>query len=267
MGATLLRYPRLAGLYIAQMVKSRLEYRGDFAIASLASLLTQASGLAVVGVIFANIPFLRGWSRAEVFFIYGFALLAQSLFESVADGLYWFSDRYINRGEMDRVLLRPLNPLFQVLLENFNLEWVPDFALGAVILALSGRALGISFGPLEILLLAGMLAGAALVLLGLFVALAAVSFWAEDRIGVLPPIYNLMAFGRYPITIYGRAVRFLLSWVLPFGFVAFYPSTGFLGREDFRIFFWGTPVIGLAVFALGYGVWRIGLGKYKSTGS
>jgi ABC-2 type transport system permease protein len=253
--------------YIAQMVKTRLHYRGDFILETVASLLSQATGLAVVGIIFENVPILRSWSRAEVFFIYGFALMSQSIFGAVAQGFYWFADKYVIRGEFDRVLLRPLNPLFQVLLENFNLEWIPDLILGAVILALAGSTLGLHFGPVEFLILGVMLLGAALVLAGLFLALASVSFWAEDRVGILPPVYNLMAFGRYPLTIYQRAIQVLLSWVLPFGFVAFYPSTGFLGRDEFSAFFWGTPLAGLVVFSLGYLVWRIGVRHYTSTGS
>jgi ABC-2 type transport system permease protein len=263
----LARHLRLAVLYAAQMVKTRLQYRGDFLVGSLASLLSQASGLAVVGIIFANVQVLADWTRAEVFFVYGFAILAQALFEAVADGFYWFSDRYVIRGEFDRVLLRPLNPLFQVLLENFNLEWIPDAALGGTILATAWGSLGLPFGPLDAALLALMLAGSLLVFLGIFLALAATAFWAEDRVGILPPVYNLMAFGRYPLTIYGRGIRALLSWVLPFGFIAFYPSTGFLGRGDFRAFFWGTPAAGLVSFGLGYLLWRAGIRRYTGTGS
>ena len=262
-----LRYLRLAVLFTGQTVKVRLHYRGDFFIGCLASLLSQATGLAVVGIIFTNVPALRGWSQNEVFFIYGFALTAQALFESFADGFYWFADKYVIHGEFDRVLLRPLNPLFQVLLENFSLEFLPDLALGVFILATARGSVAASPGAMELLLFIIMLMGAVLVLTGLFLALASAAFWAEDKLGILPPIYNLMAFARYPITIYGRVLQALLSWVLPFGFVAFYPSTGFLHRPEFGLFFWGTPLAGASVFGVGYWIWTRGVRKYQSTGS
>ncbi|MGH9363192.1 MAG: hypothetical protein ACRD2T_14875, partial [Thermoanaerobaculia bacterium] len=82
------RHARLAALYASQSLKARLSYRGDFLIGCLASLLSQAVGLAVVGIIFESVPVLQGWSRPEVFFIYGFAVTAQALFESIADGFY-----------------------------------------------------------------------------------------------------------------------------------------------------------------------------------
>ncbi|MBI4604944.1 MAG: ABC-2 family transporter protein [Planctomycetes bacterium] len=267
LGASALRHLRLAGLYAVQMAKTRLEYRGDLVVECAASLLSQACGLAVVGIIFESVPLLRGWSRPEVFFIYGFALTAQALFEAVADGFYWFADKYVIRGELDRILLRPANPLFQVLLENLSFEFLADLALGLSILGLASAALERSPGPGDWALLLVMVPSAVLVLSGLFLALASVSFWAEDKVGVLPPVYNLMAFGRYPLTIYHPALRALLSWVLPYGFVAFYPSTGFLGRAELSAYFWGTPAAGLVTFAVGYQVFRAGLRRYRSTGS
>jgi ABC-2 type transport system permease protein len=261
------RHLTIACLYAAQRLKTRLEYRADFLIECGASVLSQACGLFVVALIFAQVPLLKEWSAGEVFFIYGFALVAQALFEAVADGFYWFADKYIMRGEMDRILLRPVDPLFQVLLENLNLEFAADLFLGAAIVAFAQSRLGAAPGAADWGLLALMVPSAVLVLMGLFLALASVSFWVEDKVGVLPPVYNLMAFARYPLTIYHPVLRALLSWVLPFGFVAFYPAAGLLGRTEFRLAFWATPLVGLLVFGSGYAIFRLGIRRYRSTGS
>jgi ABC-2 type transport system permease protein len=264
---TLRRHAAVAFLYAAQMAKTRLAYRGDFLIACAASLLSQACGLLVVGIIFENVPLLADWTRAEVFFVYGFAVIAQALFEAVADGFYWFEEKYLTRGELDRVLLRPLNPLFQVLLENFSFEFVADLVLGVAILAFAGASLERAPDPGDWALLAVMVPSAVLVLAGIFLLLASVSFWGEDRLGLMTPVYNLMAFGRYPLSIYHPALRALLSFVLPYGFVAFYPATGILGREEFGLYFWSTPLVAAAAFAAGYAIFRRGVRRYRSTGT
>ena len=54
--------------------------------------------------------------------------------------------------------------------------------------------------------------------------LSCASFWFEDRIGLHPPAWNLLAFGRYPLTIYSGGIQFFLSWIVPFGFATFYPE-------------------------------------------
>ncbi len=253
--------------YIAQIVKTRLAYRGDILVQCAASLAIQASGIFVVLVIFDNIPLLEGWSRSEVFFVYGFAMTAQALFESFADGFYWFADKYVIRAELDRILLRPLHPLFQLLLENFSLESIPDLVLGAGILVLASNAIGLSPGAVDLALFAVMLLSAVLVLTGIFLALASVSFWVEDKVGVLPPIYNLSAFARYPVTIFHPVLRFLLTWVLPYAFVAFYPSAHFLGRGEFHLFLWLTPLAGATSLTVGLLVFHAGLRRYRSAGS
>ncbi len=261
------RHLRLGWLFFLQMIKARLEYRADFIIECLVAMLRQASGLMVVAVIFSNIPALKSWSREEVFFVYGFAMTAQALFESFADAFYRFSRRYIMGGEFDRILLRPLNPLWQILLENFNFEFLPDFILGVLILCISGYSLPQPPGASELLCLFIQLPSAILVLAGVFLSLASASFWLEDRMGLLPPFYNLLEFGRYPITIYNPTIRFLLTWILPYGFVAFYPASGLLGHDEYRAFFWSTPIAGMISMLIGVSFFKLGIKHYRSTGT
>jgi ABC-2 type transport system permease protein len=97
--------------------------------------------------------------------------------------------------------------------------------------------------------------------------LTSVSFWFEDRIGIAPPVYNMIPFGRYPITIYNTFIQFLLSWIIPFAFASFYPTVRFLGRTEFAREFYLVPVVSAAVFGAALIVWNSGVKRYKSTGS
>ena len=63
------RHFRLAFLYWAQMVKTRLHYRADFLLECLASLLSQASGLAVVGIINAVISVYYYWNVVRCMYL------------------------------------------------------------------------------------------------------------------------------------------------------------------------------------------------------
>src|SRR5213075_2209079 len=106
------------------------------------------------------------------------------------------------------------------------------------------------------------------VLTGVFLALTALSFWSQDRLSFLPPVYNLLNFARYPLSIYRPIVRILLTWIVPFGFVAFYPSSAFLAHgEEFRAYSFAVPFAGIAMLAVGGLVWRAGLRRYSGAGS
>ena len=56
-----------------------------------------------------------------------------------------FSERYIVKGEMDRILTRPAYNLYQVLLENIDPPSLFGSLVGAIIMALSWSKLGLPF--------------------------------------------------------------------------------------------------------------------------
>ena len=85
--------------------------------------------------------------------------------------------------------------------------------------------------------------------------------------GLAPPVYNVIRFSRYPITIFGAPVRFFLTFILPFAWVAFYPATWFIGSPEFSRWAFLTPLVGAVVFGGAVLIWRRGVSNYASTGS
>jgi hypothetical protein len=148
--------------------------------------------------------------------------------------LYLFSDRYLIEGRFDRVLVRPVDSVFQVLFEAFRLEALQETATGAAAVAWASHRLHLSFTALDVLLFVLWAVFGATIYLAIFIGLTATSFWIEDRIGIVPPVFNLMQFGRYPLTIYDGWIRFTLSFVVPFAFASFYPVVRFLRRGSSR---------------------------------
>jgi ABC-2 type transport system permease protein len=258
---------RIFGAYFVQFLKMRLAYRMDFFIDTLAvgfSLLIQ---LAVLGVLFSKVRELDGWSFPQVLFIYGFSLVPLGLFNLVSVNLYGFADEYLIGGRFDRVLLRPVGSLAQVIFESFNVSGLNEILLGLAVMAHASLKLGADFGVTDVLALLVLAPGAALVYLGVFLALTAVSFWVEDKMGLAPPVYNLIRFSRYPITIYSLPVRIFLTFVLPFAWVAFYPAAWFVGGPELARVALATPLVGVLVFTGAALMWRRGVRNYVSTGS
>jgi len=263
----MIRHLRLFALYFAQYTKVRLGYKADFCIAFFSSMAATVIGFGFVLVLFTKIPRLQGWSFYEILFLYAFSLVPLGFFNVVSWNLYEFGDLYIIQGRFDRLLLRPLNTLFQVLCEKFRIESLQEAATGLAVLVLSTRHLGYKWSPADWAWLPLMLASGAVIYLSVFLILTAVSFWFEDRVGIVPPVFNLLTFGRYPLTIYSVFLQFLLSWIIPFAFASFYPSTHFLGRAQFAAYFHLVPLVAACFFGLAVGVWSRGVRNYSSTGS
>jgi ABC-2 type transport system permease protein len=210
---------------------------------------------------------LRGWNRNEVLFIYGYSFLSTALFGMLAPNLYQFGDRYIIKGQFDRVLLRPLNSLSQVLFESFNLDSIGNIALGAVVITIVKERLGMVFSVWDWLWLVGSAVSGGVILLSFFVILASMSFHFEDRLGITAPFYNMLQFSRYPLTIFNRTLQFILSWLIPFGFIAFYPATHFFSRTGFELFCYATPLVAVVTASVAGVLWTFGVSRYASTGN
>lgn len=261
------RHLRLFLLYFAQYAKVRLAYKADFFIAFFSSMAATVLGFGFVLVLFSKIPQLQGWSFYEILFLYAFSLVPLGLFNVVSWNLYEFGDIYIIQGRFDRILLRPVDTLFQVIFEKFRIESFQEVVTGALVITICVHRLHLVWATADYLWFALMAGCGAVIYLSVFLILTAVSFWFEDRVGIVPPVFNMLTFGRYPLTIYNVFIQFMLSWIIPFGFASFYPTTHFLRRDAFASYFHLVPVVTTGFFTLALLVWRRGVNNYSSTGS
>jgi len=261
------RHLRLFALYFAQYAKVRLEYKADFIIAFFSSMAATVLGFGFVLVLFTKIPKLQDWSFYEILFLYGFSLIPLGFFNVVSWNLYQFGDIYIIQGKFDRILLRPVHTLFQVLFEKFRLESLQEVITGSFVVYIAVKHLGLPWPASDDFWFVLMVASGALIYLAVFLMLTTVSFWFEDRVGITPPVFNMLTFGRYPLTIYNVFIQFMLSWIIPFGFASFYPTAHFMGRTAFNTYFYLVPVVGVSFFTMALFVWKHGVQNYSSTGS
>jgi viologen exporter family transport system permease protein len=253
--------------YFTQYAKVRVSYRGDFFISLITSFAATVFGLAFVIVLFQKVPQLAGWRFQEVLFLYGFSLIPYGLFNVISTNLYDFGNNYIIEGKFDRILLRPISSLFQILFETFRIESLQEVATGVFCMAWASHVLHVAWTPWKLALFAFFGACAGVIYISVFLILTTVSFWFEDRVGVHPPVWNVIAFGRYPLSIYSGAVQFFLCWIVPFGLASFYPSVRLLGRTVTPEYAPLVPVVAIAFFTIAISLWNFGTRHYSSTGS
>jgi ABC-2 type transport system permease protein len=261
------RHCGLFAEYFAQYTKMRVGYRGDFFVTLATSFAATIFALAFVIVLFKKVPTLAGWSLAEEVFLYGFSLIPYGLFNVVSLNLYDFGNNYIIEGKFDRVMLRPVSTLFQVLFEQFRIESFQEVATGIFCIWWASSQLQVHWTAEWLALLFFWGVCAAVIYVSVFLLLTTVSFWFEDRIGVHPPVWNVIAFGRWPLSIYSGAVQFFLCWIIPFGLASFYPSVRLLGRRTTPELLAFVPVVAVAFLIFSIAMWNFGTRHYSSTGS
>lgn len=261
------RYMKLYLKFLQQYIKTLIEYRADFILGLVGFVLVQFVGVIFIQLIFSSIPTLQGWSFYEILFIYGFAQIPRGIDHVFTDYLWIFSSRTIVHGEFDKYLLRPLNPLFQIIAERFQPDGFGEIIIGTILLITSWVNLGIevTIGKLFILII--VILFATLIYTSIKLAVTSLAFWVKFAQSYMFMAYQLSNFVKYPITIYPTSIKFIITFLIPFAFTGYYPGSYFLGRENFFNGILLTCIVGIIGFIIAYRIWVIGISKYESTGS
>ncbi len=252
--------------YLSQYFKSRLAYRFDFLGELVSNLVYEVINLIFILVVFQHVSTLKDWTRDEIIFIYGFFLIPYALF-TMFFGFWDFNERYIIRGEMDRVLTRPVPNLAQICLESIAPDRIFGVFTGLIIMAYAAIRLHLDFAWYDVIVFVVLVISSVFIYAGVYTAIAAVSFFSDSRTGIAPMIWNIQNYGRYPVDVYNKIIRFILTWILPFAFVGLYPAAYFLHKETWYTYTLLTPLMAVIFFSLGLFVWNWGVKKYRGAGS
>ncbi|EFH83171.1 ABC transporter permease [Ktedonobacter racemifer] len=256
---------QLLGMNFSLSLRRELAFRANLVFQLLLTTLNIASGFVVLSVIYTQTQTLAGWSLGESITLLGTFQVSSGIFSTfVEPNLSWFAGQ-VRDGKLDHVLLQPAPSLFMV-----SLGKCAPFALSQVALGLLATILGIVqmgalpswWGILSWLLL---LAVGIVIAWAIRVLLASLAFWSPTA--ELDVFYSaLWQFGRYPVDIYRQPLRFCLTYVLPFAFLATFPVSALTSHADPFL-----PLTGLIVSSIAYLcvtlVWRAGLRRYTSATS
>jgi ABC-2 type transport system permease protein len=259
-------YTRLYFIIEAQYIKARMQYRADFIISSFGMLFTSLTTIAVFWVIFDSIPELAGWTFQELLFIYAFYMLATSPMQIFFDN-FWQLRFHVIEGTFIKYYLRPMNMMFYYTSEMFDLKGLTQLVVGIAMFVYASNVLGVAWDLSRFLLLAVTLFSAALVIISVMIISAVATFWVYNSYPVMELAWRIREFSPYPMTIFDGAFRFLFTYIIPIGFVAFYPSQLFLKPELASPLIYFSPLVGLGLFVLAYQFWKVGVNSYTGTGS
>ena len=263
---TISEYIRLYFLTEALYIKGRMQYRVDFIISSIGMFVSSLATLGIFWVIFDNVPNISGWTLMEMVFIYAFYMIAISPMQILFDHA-WQLRFHVQQGSFIKYYFRPLNMMFYYMSEMFDIKGLTQLAAGIILLIYASIQLNIDWTLARFALLLMTVFSAALVQISIIVAASCATFWVMDSYPVLGLAWKLREFSPYPMTIFDGAFRFTFTYLIPIGFVAFYPSQLFLRPEEVSPLIYFSPIIGIGLFAITYWIWTKGVNSYTGTGA
>ena len=248
-----------------------IEYRANFLMWLGFTLIYHGTAIGALWITLHQFPSMNGWDFRQMSFLYALWMMGHEFHNA-----FFFTivnvPEYVREGRFDRFLVRPQDTLFQTLTVPSQI-WPDGLTLAVVYFIFATKYAHVQVNTLFFVLVPLVAIGGALIDLGISLAVATISFWFI-RIDTLRWVIMSLEqeFTRYPISIYTRPVRLILSFILPFAFMNYFPATYFLHKAETGLALSPqvgllTPAIGLAWLAVSYRFWRIGLNHYQGTGS
>lgn len=254
--------------FALQRLKTDMAYPWDFVSESLANMLYSVIQLFFFWTLFQHVPDIHGYSLEQIVLLWGIAELSWGwlavLFLNTSMQL---GDFYIIEANLDRVLLRPLPPLWQLLCENVNFRELSVVLKGYILVGWAMLQLGMPITPGAVLGISLLGLAGGCILGAVHLIMAAIGFWLKDRTGYTGIIVDFGEAVRYPMSIYPSAVRNFFTFVVPFAYTAAYPADYMIDTArrpalPFELLL----VLGLLTVAV-ISVYNAGFRSYESAGT
>lgn len=261
------RYFHLYNIFLQQYMKKLMQSKLDFFIGFFSFFLNQLIGIVFLKLVFNRIPDLNGWSFYQLVFLYGFAQIPRGIDHFFTDYLWTFTRKTIKEGAFDRYLLRPINPLFQILVERCQLDGLGEVAVGVLLSGYAAAKLKITMTWISLLVFLIAVIAGAVIYTSVKLFFASNAFFMKECYGLLYTAYNMSDFAKYPTEIYSTPVKTVISWILPFAFTAFIPAEYFLREMSLFTTIGAECLVAAAAFFISYSYFKFGCNHYESAGN
>lgn len=250
-----------------------LSFRSNFIITIITRTFWFAAQLILFEIIFQNVKTIADWSREEYFGFMATGMIISSIIESLfMPNVANFSE-LIRKGNLDFILLKPIDPQFLVSTEKINLAMLSQSFLALGLLFYSVAHVDHPISPINVLLYFLLIIVGVTFFYSLMITLASTSVWLGRNQGLYDFWFYITVFSRYPREIYygnalAEAVRVMFSFFLPILLVVTVPARLLLSKtlEPSWIVFW-APLTTFLFFLLSRRIFNWSLSKYRSASS
>ncbi|MDQ3053170.1 MAG: ABC-2 family transporter protein [Actinomycetota bacterium] len=256
------RRTRLTGTFLKIGALNELQYRVNFFLGLLQSVVAVATALAVLALVFSHTDSLGGWSSDELLVIMGVYVLMGGLIRSVIQPNMQQLMTDVEEGTLDYVLTKPEDAQLLISVRRFQIWQSVDVFVG---LALIGVALVRLSEPVDLWSALGFAVALVLGALDIYcfwLILTTGAFWVT-RVDFIVELFDGMyQAGRWPVTIYPAWLRIGFTFLVPLGFAVTVPATALTGRLSGWLLL-GAVVFSAVLVTFTRWFWRRGLRNYS----
>ncbi|MGZ4671598.1 MAG: ABC transporter permease [Ilumatobacteraceae bacterium] len=252
---------RLATTFFRVGVMNEMQYRVNFFLQLLQSLLTVGTGLIVLAVVFSKTNELGGWSRPQLLAVMGVFTLVGGVIRTFIQPNMERVVNDVREGKLDFALTKPADAQLLVSIRDVRFWQLTDVLVGLVVLTVALVQLRSTMQWHHVAAFIALLLSGLVSIYCFWLMLASASFWLV-RINEVQELFDgLFRAGQYPVGIYPGWLRYGLTFIIPLAFAITVPSeavTGRLAWQSVAVMIGFTTVL---LFVSRW-FWRRGLRRY-----
>ncbi len=246
--------------------KSMLEYKASTIISFISQIFVFFSYYFVILALFDRFDNIKGFSLYEVLLCFSIIQFGSTFCECFARGIDQF-DHIIINGEFDRLLLRPKNIILQVLCYDIDFIKLSRVLQSMIIMLVSLINLDINFNIFKLITLILMILSSIAIFFSIFLLSASYCFITVQGL----EFRNLLTAGgkhlaQYPIGVFKKGFVWFFTFIIPYGFVNYYPLLYFLDKSD-NMLYMLSPLLVFLYIIPGLVIFKFGIRRYASVGS
>lgn len=260
---------KLYGLHIKYSIKAESQYKTNFISGIFANFYTYFLMYMSIWILTNKFKVIDGWNYKELIFLMALNLFSYAIAVSVFWGHLSGLEASINNGNFDRLLIRPIHPIISMVYNGFAWTGIGQIIVSTIFLISSISGLDVEWSTYKIIALIACIIGGILIQASAQIFFGTLSFWIKKSMSLTNVLYyTLRNFINYPISVFGGVIKFILTFIMPWAFINYYPALYILGKNNeqssYYIF---TPIIGLLMLFLSIRLTNKGISKYESVGN
>jgi len=250
---------RLVGTFMRVGVMNEMQYRINFFLQLIQSILTVGTGLIILAVVFSKTDELGGWSRPQLLAVMGVFTLVGGIIRTFIQPNMQRVVEDVRQGKLDFALTKPADAQILVSVREVRFWQLTDVLVGVAVLVVAMTQLSLRWQDLfgfVVLLLCGLVS-----IYCFWLMLASASFWLVRMNEVQELFDGLYRAGQYPVGIYPGWLKYGLTFIVPLAFAITVPSEAITGRLSWQSV---AVMIGFTIVLLVVSrwCWKRGLRRY-----
>ncbi len=261
-----MRYLRLYLYFLRFSISRALEFRIDFFFRILMDFLYYSVNIALYKILFLHTPTLAGWTEAQAMVFVGAYLFVDALNMTIFSNNLWWFPIFVNRGDLDYYLVRPISSLFFLSLRDFAANSFVNLLMALAILSWALSQYPGTFTLSQLFLFFLLLLNGTFLYYILHMLFLIPVFWTHSTRGFDRIFHGVSQIMERPDGIFVGWSRKIVTTLLPFALIASFPT-----RSLFEAFSWDILIhiffITTLFFMILLFLWGFALRFYSSASS